>query len=450
MDLFPDLDPKKVAKELKLEERAAERSFRKEPLRPDGQLDDIENEIIEYVELDKKQAHQLFEDQLQSYAHRLASLDFQGRFTAIHQIAPDCVTEFRRDLAKGQDALHERRRDLVEHEKERDIFRRKHGLARPARTHSSAAASLKWGFLFLLLVIESVLNGSFLALGSEQGLVGGTTLALAFAALNVGGAFLAGVMGARLLVHRHAFLKMIGALAVVSWLACAFALNLALAHYREVAGELNTEASRQVINRLQEAPFHLNDIQSWVLFGLGILFAIAAFVDSLLLFDPYFGYTGVEKRLRKARSRYQNLKADLVDDLKEIYADFSEKLTEIGQDLSKRAGEYDRIVWARKGLVDQFTAKQTQLEKAANSILSIYRSARGLPTSGVYRLDRINVSANNPDKKKREEIERIVSDAQTVLRTQADLLQKEFQKGLARYDQIDSLVGEGRDRDGSS
>ena len=160
-----------MAKELKLEARARERSFRKEPLRGAEQLDDVEHEIIEYVESDKKHAHQLLEEQLQSYAHRLASLDFQGRFTAIHQTAPDCITEFRAELAKGQDALHARRRDLVEHEEERDNFRKKHGLARPARTLSDAAAFLKWGFLVLLLAVESALNGSFLATGSEQCLV---------------------------------------------------------------------------------------------------------------------------------------------------------------------------------------------------------------------------------------------------------------------------------------
>ena len=452
-DTFPDLDPKKVAKELKLEERARERSFRKEPLRSNSQLDDIEHEIIEYVESDKKHAHQLLEEHLQSYAHRLASLDFHGRFTAIHQAAPDCVTEFQGDLAKGEDALHERRRDLIEHEKEREIFRKRHGLARPARTHSNAAAFLKWAVLFLLLAIEAGMNGNFLAAGTYQGPVGGITTALGFAALNVGGAFAAAVLGARLLIHRSAFLKMIGGMAFILWIGFTFALNLALAHYREVAKALLDsqalleEPGQQVIARLRDAPFVLNDIESWALFGLGLLFAVAAFVDSLLLFDPYFGYGGVEKRLRKARAMYQNLKAALVDDLKEIYADFSGKLAEIGKDLSRRLGEYDRIVSAKKSKVDQFNAKQTQLEMAANSILGLYRSARGLPTGEAYTLARINVGADNPDKKKREEIERMASDSQSVLRTQADLLLKEFQDGLARYDQIDKLVGDGRDSD---
>ena len=449
-DTFPDLDTKKVAKELELEARGRKRCFRKEPLRPAGQLDDIENEIIEYVESDKKHSHQILEDQLQSYAHRMASLDFQGRFTAIHQTAPDCIAEFRAELAKGEDALHARRRDLIEHEDERHYFRKKHGLTAPARTHSQAVAFLKWGFLVLLLAVESALNGSFLAEGSEQGLVGGISAAVAFATLNVGGALAAAILGARLLIHRIAFLKIVGALAVTAWLCFTFTLNLALAHYREVAGAFGTEAGREVITRLQEAPLVMNDVQSWVLFGIGILFAVAAFADSLLLFDPYWGYGSLEKRLRKSRARYANLKADLVDDLKDIYSDFSRKLGEIGQDLSKRLGEYDRIISARKSKVDQFNAKQTQLEKAANALLGTYRSERGLPADDPYKLARISVSADNPDKKKREDIERIVNEAQTVLRAQADLLQREFQEGLARYDQIDTLVGDRRDRNGSA
>lgn len=307
---------------------------------------------------------------------------------------------------------------------------------------------MKWGFLLLLLVIESALNGSFLAVGSAQGLVGGTSVALAFSALNVGGAFAAATLGARLLVHRKVFLKLLGAVATAFWIAMTFALNLALAHYREVAGALANLPGQEVISRLRDAPFSLNDIESWVLFGIGILFAVAAFVDSLLLFDPYFGYGTVEKRLLKSRARYRHLKENLVDDLKDIYSDYSTKLSEISQDLSARLGEYDRIISAKKSKIEQFNAKQIQLEMAANSILSIYRSARGLPTGESYKLARINVSADNPSNTKRDEIERIINDAQGLLRTQAQILQQEFQEGLARYDQIDALVGDRRERDG--
>jgi hypothetical protein len=444
-NIFPDLDPGEVAEKFELEARGRQRNSGGEPPRDRGKLDDIEMQVIEHVKSAQRTAHQILQDELQSYAQRLGSLNFHERVTAIRQTAPDCIAEFHSERAKGENELHEVRRDLMEHEEERDDFREMHGLRRPARVHSSAASFLKWGFLILLLAAECALNGSFLAKGSQLGLVGGISEALAFAALNVGAALAAATLGARLILHRSYVLKFIGALAVAAWVCFTVLLNLALAHYREVAGTLATEGGRKVVARLQEAPFALDDIQSWVLFGIGVLFAGAAFVDSLLLFDPYWGYGSIEKRLRKSRKHYQHLHADLVDELHEIYSDYSRKLGLIGQDLAARLGEHGRIIEARKGRVDLFHGHQHQLESAANAILATYRNARGIAAGEPYSLVRINVTAANPDPKQREEIESLVKDAQSVLLIQTERLQAEFEGGIARYDQIDSLVGDKRE-----
>lgn len=440
-DAFPDLEPGKIAKDLELEARGKKRASGGEPPRGPGQLDDIENQIIEHVKSAQRNSHQILDNDLQSYAQRLSSLHFQERVTAIKTTAPDCIVEYRAEVAKGANELHEVRRDLLQHESTWEEFRAKHGITRLALLHSPAATALKWGFLVLLLVVECALNGSFLAKGSQLGLVGGISEALAFAALNVGAALAAAVFGARLLVHRNYFLKLIGSLAVVAWLCFAVLLNLALAHYREVAGTLVNDGGHQVVARMQEAPFALNEIQSWVLFGIGMLFAIGAFVDSLLLFDPYWGYGSVEKRLRKARQSYQNLHADLVNELHTIYEDYSKKLGLIGQDLAARLGELGRITDGRQRRIGLFDSHQDHLETAANTLLSTYRHARGLPME-PYTLARVKVSAGNPDLSQRAEIESLVKDAQNVLLKQTEGLQAEFEKGLAAYDQIDALVGD--------
>lgn len=445
-NVFPDLEPGKIAKEFALEARGKQRAGSGEPPRGPGQLDDIENQIIEQVKSAQRNSHQILDDVLQSYATRVGSLHFQERVTAIKTTAPDCIVEYRTEVAKGANELHEARRDLLEHEKARDDFRKKHGIARPALLHTQAVTFLKWGFLVLLLIVECALNGAFLAKGSELGLVGGISEALAFAALNVGAALATAVFGARLLVHRNYFFKFIGALAVAAWLCFTVLLNLALAHYREVAGTLVNDGGRQVVARMQEAPFALGEIQSWVLFGIGCLFALAAFVDSLLLFDPYWGYGGLEKRLRKVRQRYQHLHADLVNELRAIYEDYSKKLGLIGVDLGARLGELGRIVDARQRRIELFDSHQDHLETVANTLLSIYRHARGLPMEH-YALTRVKVSGSNPDAEQRAEIEALVKDAQDVLLTQTHGLQAEFEKGLAAYDQIDALVGDKREPD---
>ena len=437
-DTFPDLDPKKVAQELRLEDRGRERAFRREPARPADQLDDIETEIVEYVEADKKHAHQILAEELQSYEHRLASLDFHKRLTDIHLIAPNCVTEFHAERATGEGLLLAVRKRLQDHETEHENFRKDHHLARPARTHTPAASFVKWSVLFVLLAIECILNGTLLAKGSELGEIGGISEAIFFAVLNVGVACGAAVF-ARLVTHRNRFWNLIGALAVIAWFCFTLVLNLALAHYREVAGTFVANGGQEVINRLREAPLDLHEIQSWVLFGMGIFFAFIAFADTLLLLDPYWGYGSQEKRLKKAWQRYQDEKADRVAELRDIYSEFSEELGEISQDLSARLGEFDRIIAARKNKIELFDTYQAQLEKAVNALLSTYRAARGIASASPYRLKRIQVSANNPGSAQRAEIEGLVKEAQSVLRTQLQRLQQEFDEGLKRYDEIDKL-----------
>jgi hypothetical protein len=449
-NVFPDLDPVKLAKEFELEARGKKRAAGAEPTRGAGQLDDVESQIIEHVKSAQRNAHQILDDELQSYAQRLGSLHFQERVTAIKTAAPDCIVVFRAERSKGEKELRQACTDLLEHAEEHKDFRNLHRLKRPARVHSTAVTFLKWGFLVLLLAVECALNGSFLAKGNELGLVGGISEALAFAALNVGAALAAATLGTRLLSHRNYFLKFVGVLVISAWICFTALLNLALAHYREVAGTLTSEGGPAVIARLQEAPLDLADIQSWVLFGIGTLFAAAAFVDSVFLFDPYWGYGGVEKRLRKARKHYYDLHRSLVEELEEIYSDFSSKLGAIGRDLSARLGEYGRIIPARKGRVDLFRAHQGQLESAADTLLATYRKARGIAVEKPYRLERIQVSAGDVDPKEHEEIEKLVKDAQSVLLVQTEKLQAEFEQGMTEYDQIDAMIHNRKATDAAS
>jgi len=445
-DAFPDIDIGKAARELSIDERAKAR-VAENALPLGSQLDDVEAEIVEYLEADRKQQYHQLEDALQSYAHRVASLDFHGRVTAIHQTVPDCVTDLQTELASGTDVLSRLRKGLVEHEAELIKFRSDNGLTRPARTSSPAYKFLKWSFLFLILVIECGLNGSFLAKGNSLGWVGGITEALSFAVLNVGAALFAATIGARLLIHRMYGLKLVGFLVLVAWIAFALLLNLALAHYREISTSLVAGGGREVVERMRLAPFDLAELQSWVLFGIGVLFAIAAFADGLLLFDPYWGYGSVDRRVQAASEAYRKRKAWLVGELHAIYQDYSEQIRSLGSDLSARLGEYDRILAGRARLLELFQVYQNQLDTVLRALVKRYRVARGEAGKPVHALSQIKVRVEETGN--RADIEKQVAAGHEILRAQAEHLHKEYRAGLASYDQIDTLIGDGRPRNGA-
>ena len=49
-------------------------------------------------------------------------------------------------------------------------------------------------------------------------------------------------------------------------------------------------------HRLRTTPLAVTDFKSWLFFGLGLRRSSIAFADAFLIFDPYPGYGGLEKR----------------------------------------------------------------------------------------------------------------------------------------------------------
>jgi hypothetical protein len=464
--IFPDLDVAKLSAELDLERRGRKRGERVDPADDAAEFDETEALIIERIEAEKKQAHALLEEQLQTAADRLAGLDFEGRFGMIQQVAPACIGDFRAEVATGRDELHALRRRLRDHEKEVEAFKRKNRLDRVARVQSGAAWALKWAVLAFLLIFEIIINGSFLAKGSEYGLYGGVTEAFGFAVLNVGAAVLFAALGVRQLNHRSKLRKLIGAVSLVSFVAFTGLLNLALAHYREVSGTLLEAGGEAVVTRLSNAPLALQDITSWIFFGIGCLFAIIAFIDALFLTDPYPGYGDAEQRLTHARRAYIDRKAELMEELQDVRNEYSEKIDQVRQDLGVRRKELDSILYTRSRLVQMFDDHQAQIERVGNALLSSYREAinRGRESAiaksktkqkpkareevqpngpaKMYRMERIKLPLQWPDDTERAELKASIKAAQDTLNKQVSAIHAEFEEATERYHQLDDLVPE--------
>ncbi|HEY6257295.1 MAG TPA: hypothetical protein VIY51_16045 [Xanthobacteraceae bacterium] len=450
LDVFPALNVDKLAADFRLAQSGAERGAREEPASDTVALDDIENAVVERVEAEKNAAHGTLLDELRTYTERLAALDFEGRFGAIRQAAPAAVSEFRAEAAQGRDELHGLRRHLGDLELEREDFRRRHNLNRTARWASGGNLTVKVGILLVLFVFEVFLNGFFLAKGSELGYLGGASEALTFALLNIGVAFLIAVFGVREINHRNTIRKLFGFAALAIYVVLLIAVNLALAHYREVSAALIADAGREVLTRLKTMPLGLVDFKSWLLFGLGVLCSLIAFADSFLIFDPYPGYAALEKRRAGAHDAYIRRKNDLIARLLDIRDDAIDILEEANRDLAIRRAEHDSILESRARLVRLFAAHQAHLERAANALMSVYREAnKGLRKTPPPRrfgqshtVDKFPVDQELLETSAREELRRAIAESQGVLTQQVAAIHSEFERAFASYREIDNFVEE--------
>ena len=450
LEIFPALNVDKIAADMALGKAGDERGARDEPTLDSRTRDDVEARIVEYVESEKNAAHGVLLDHLRTYKERLMGLDFEGRFATIRQAAPSAVSEFRAEAAQGRDELHSLRRHLRDLENERDAFLRRHRLTRAARSATGGSLTLKVGVLLALFVFEVFLNGFFLAKGSELGYLGGAVEAFTFALLNVGVSFLIGAVGVRELNHRNYFRKLLGLISLLAYLALAIALNLALAHYREASGSLVSDAGREVLVRMRTTPLAIADLKSWLFFGLGLLCSLIAFADAFLIFDPYPGYGGLEKRRASAHDAYIKRKNDLIAQLLEIRDDAISILEEANRDLSVRRAEHDAILEGRARLVRLFAAHQSHLDRTANALLAIYREAnrraRKVPPppwfATPYALEKFPIEQELLESSARDDLRRSIAESQNILVDQVRAIHAEFERAFATYREIDQLVEE--------
>jgi hypothetical protein len=173
---------------------------------------------------------------------------------------------------------------------------------------------LRWIILAIVLIVESILNGVFFAAGSEMGLIGGVVEAATLSLFNLGGAVLFARYGMPRLVHRRATERIVGVLALFTYILWAITLNLLIAHFRDsyIASSGNVDMA-VLWARLIHTPFILSDAESWILAFLGVAFILGAVIDARGLDDPYLGYGDIGRRREDALARYAEQKSRCLD-----------------------------------------------------------------------------------------------------------------------------------------
>ncbi|WP_413992421.1 hypothetical protein ACMDCR_10190 [Labrys okinawensis] len=457
IETFPDIDTDRLAKQMDLAGRGRERGANNEPPTSVTAPDQIEAEIVERIEAVKKSSHALIEDELRTYAERLAALDFEDRFTQIQHAAPAAVGDFKLEARAGKDDLYALRRNLRDLDAEQQAFRRRNKIEHTARVQGGATTFLKIAILVVLFLVEAIANGNFLSKGNELGLLGGLTEAFAFAALNIVGTVIIGLYGIKQITHISISRRAIGFISVLFYLVFSFCLNLALAHYREVSGTILEGAGAEVVRRLASRPFELQELNSWILFALGLLFSLIALIDSLTFSDSYPGYSDVQRRLEAAREDYRRTKADLGDTLREVRDEYQERMEEISRDLSVRRSEYEAIVANRSRMIKLFVQHQEHLERAANVLLGIYREANkaSRPSKTPKRFDstfslpRIQIDAHADGEWSARELRSRIGEIHSLLISEVKEIHAYYQATMDEYRQLDDIVPEPGERDGA-
>lgn len=448
-ELFGSLDPVKVAKELDLEKIGAAKGSENRPSQSSQIPDEVERQISERIDAARVTANEIAENQMQTYSDRVANLDFEGHFSELRKVGPLVINEIQIETQKSLNEMNVRRKKYLDIENEYKHFRSINGLEnRTAKLSSSAHNFVRVLLLVLMVTVETVLNGSFLAKNNAAGILGGSLDAFTFAFINIGFSVLLTVFLIKQISRPGIVFKTIGLIGIAAWLCVVLVINLGLAHFREASGAFLDGAGNQVVQRLIERPFNLEELKSWVLFGVGTLFAAITLADVITFSDIFPGYTKVQKKWDSEQNEYKSEFEDLLENITSIKEEYHKNLKKIGDDLTIRQQELDKIISGKNRLVALYSSNNEQLQRSADVLFSAYfesnKSKRTEPAprryDTQYKVNPLKLSSSdNFSSAETKKIKKKIAEAKNILDNQISDVLAEVSQAIAQLRNLDEL-----------
>lgn len=371
---FEKIDTNKVAEDLHIVEDSQRNARRGRPALDSAEddLDPTERKVIGMIESAQAQAQKTCESELKAYRQGLVALDFREQLSSIDLETAKQRAEFDQNVDKAIVALSREQQNLRTKKEDLQQFKEQNGLSREPQPRSRDDKIFNIGIIAVLFLIETFGNASFLARGNEFGLFGAYTEAVVISFVNLGIAFLLGVLVVNF-NHIHSSRKAVGIASAVVFTAFALLFNLMVAHYRDTTRTVLDEGGKLAIAAFGENPLGLEGFQSWILFFMGFLFAIISFIDGILWDDRYPGYAKCARVAAEADEAYNALYQACLKELKKTSDDAVQALEGIKQNILHAGRRHDSIIDDHRRLIKSFDDHLEHLEHAGNHLLKLYR-----------------------------------------------------------------------------
>lgn len=337
--------------------------------------DPHEHPIVDAIENLQREAHSSLSDRLHE-AHKhfeeIQDSDWRGD---INRAERDAIA--RLDQVEGMRSLdlHHKRVEAGKRVEDLAKFRAENGLSRSPTYPDVGWSVFLWGLVAFLFVVESFANSVWLAKGNELGLLGAYTVAFVVSLANLLPPFLFFGPVSRYLRHVSASWRVLAGSCIVVYAGLLFTLNLGVAHYREVSGELIGSAGVEVVGRMTDAPFGLQDAESWLLLLMGIIFSLVALYEGWKRDDAYPGYGKLDRVAQRARDAHLDARNDASEDLAEIREEALDRIKRIAHEAEKRPRERLRVLKDCERWVREFDSHVDRLQQGGAALIEEYREA---------------------------------------------------------------------------
>lgn len=443
----PKPDYKDISEKLALSEKGKQRGAKNLPPIGITGPDEVELEVITvYQEIVDKTSESV-RTSLTTYNQRLMGFDLTGMLEDIRDTCRSSITDFTAEITKAKEEIITVRDRVKSKQQDLNLFKEENELIRSASYPDRNQKILSYGLLLFLFLIETVGNAVFLSKGNELGFLGSYTEAIYISFINIGVAFLVGTLATRHIFHKNSLQKIFGLLALLTAVLFSGALNLLVAHYREISESgFFSEAGSVAIQNIINNPFGLQSIQSWVLFIAGWLFWLIALIDSHKLDDNYPGYGVVARASEEAKDEYALFKSEVIDELKYLKDESEGEIKEIRDRLGEVQGQISSILNDKNLIQEDYLNFCGNAKNQFNLMIQNYRDANRESRKRVPSWFKETLEIHVPEVKdvsdvvSLDHINEQVTEGRAALDASIDDFYKEFSAAVQAIDTIDNIT----------
>lgn len=391
----------RALKDLDVDRRARDAGVQDQPSQHTSAPDANEREFVSYFSSKARERRGQCEGELAQHAldrtATAAKIDVHQTRSALsslyNSIEPDLARkrqDHMQDLESAKDAEARALRYLRH-------FQLEHGLKDRA---ASPRPSLVWHFSLVcaFAVIEWVALSVFYAEGSDFGLLGGVLMAAALSLVNIVLAVVAGVV-AHNINHRHTLRKLGGVFAVFALTVLFLFATAFAAQYRNAVQEIAAQQTQVSPSTFLEqmkagAPMpaaddqwrasklaweqfrrdlFFNDVISWLLVILALVFGVIAFWKGYRVDDPYPGYGQVARKYEQAKAAYEHERKRYTDAVDATFTKAGRNQQELLRAVRRDIEYFQDLARRSETEVARFGHQARELAEACSNIVFRYR-----------------------------------------------------------------------------
>ena len=397
---------------LEVDQKAADAARHDNPQTLSASLDVTESEICgHFIALARERREsceaRLARLQLDRKA-TAAKIDVQQTRDAFARLLTPVEPSLEKLRSEHTAALHQAKESEARAVKHLRWFQQKHGLHHRAASYPTSPL-YHFAIVAALALVEWISLAAFYAEGSDFGLLGGVLIAMTLSVVNVSLVVLAGGL-LRYVNHRSGRQKALALTGVAVLYAGFLLVTLAAAHYRvatsdiaqshpesaapagtplssHVAADVDQwRAARLAWQRFVRNPVGFDDVFSWILVVLTVVFGIFASYKGYRVDDPYPGYGQLDRELNVRRALYEGRRAEYCRLIDQVFDRILDEQARLFSDVKANIEHYHELIGKSDDERRAFVHEVAEMQDACNILLKRYRqtNARARTSPAPY------------------------------------------------------------------